>query len=64
MNENNKLKYVLTDFIDSIKERKSESDKALENGADDYEKGRNLAYFEMLEMLETRCKVYGVSLND
>lgn len=62
MNEN--VGYVLTDFLERIKERKEESDKELTNGADDFEKGRNLAYSEMIEMLETRCKVYGVTLDD
>ncbi len=64
MNKKENLEYVLTDFLDSVRERKEESDQNLKNEADDFEKGRNLAYFEMLEMLETRCKVYGVNLQD
>lgn len=64
MNKKENLEYVLTDFLDSVRERKEESDQNLKNEADDFEKGRNLAYFEILEMLETRCKVYGVNLQD
>jgi len=64
MNKKESIEYVLTDFLDTVRERKEESDQNLKNGADDFEKGRNLAYFEMLEMLETRCKVYGVDLQD
>ena len=64
MNDAENMAYVLTDFYDSIKKRKEESDQKLKEDADDFEKGRNLAYFEMIDMLETRCRVYGVNLQD
>jgi hypothetical protein len=62
MNDKESLEYVIADFVSCAKERKEKSDKNIQNGADDFEKGRRLAYFEMLDMLETRCKVYGVDL--
>ena len=64
MNDAENMAYVLTDFFDSIKKRKEESDQKLKEDADDFEKGRNLAYSEMIDMLETRCRVYGVNLQD
>lgn len=64
MNKTENLEYVLTDFFDSIRERKEDAEQNIKNGADDFEKGRYLAYSEMLEMLETRLKVYDAVLND
>ena len=41
MNDAENMAYVLTDFFDSIKKRKEESDQKLKEDADDFEKGRN-----------------------
>ncbi|MCD7812217.1 MAG: hypothetical protein LUG91_10335 [Ruminococcus sp.] len=62
MNEKENLEYVLTDFYDTLKTRRSESDIELGKNPDDFERGRNLAYYEMIEILESRCEIYDVNL--
>lgn len=63
MSREEALNFVFQDFYNTIKERKKESDAELEK-ADDFEKGKNLAYFEILDIFESRCKIYGVDLED
>ena len=59
---NEKIGYLLSDLLDEMKHRKEESDNALKQEKDSFEEGRNLAYTEIIEMLESRANIYDVDL--
>lgn len=59
---NEKIGYLLSDLLDEMKHRKEESDNALKREKDSFEEGRNLAYTEIIEMIESRANIYDVDL--
>lgn len=59
---NEKIGYLLSDLLDEMKHRKEKSDNALKQEKDSFEEGRNLAYAEIIEMIESRANIYDVDL--
>lgn len=59
---NEKIGYLLSDLLDEMKHRKEKSDNALKQEKDSFEEGRNLAYAEIIEMIESRANIYDVNL--
>jgi len=55
------LKYVLCDFISAASDNYQETMSATE---DEMQAGRQLAYFEMLDMLRSRILIAGGEMNE
>lgn len=51
------LKWIVHDVV----ERKNEADREKH---DDFSKGRSMAYFEVMDMIESRLAILGVELNE
>jgi hypothetical protein len=55
---NNDYKYLLTEAVEKIISRAKET-----QGVDDYNKGRRMAYFEMLQTIQDTAEDIGADLS-
>ena len=55
------IKYIIARLIERAKESREESRNAPQN---DFEAGRNMAYYEMLDILKTELDIKEQDLND
>lgn len=62
MDGRNQLAMFIVDLVNTITERKADTDSEYEESKDDFKSGRHLAYFEVMDMIESRLNIYDIDL--